>query len=166
MSETKIYKITPAKREEIDGLIRAAVKKAATENGWSPTPAVEAALDKRYSERIAEKEGDVAWAPYERYLLSNGHTVYVGIKSMSVSVSDKPSKLAIQRAKAKTQRAADRAERKAKRDAAVQAREAKKAEAVKAAEVKKNESAKPVVKVVKSPAVKGKTEASKAVATV
>lgn len=120
MSETKTYKINSAKREEIDSLIRAAVKKAATEKKWDLTPAVEAALDRRYTERVPEKKGEAAWTPYERFLLSNGHTVYVAIKTMAVSVSDKPDHRAVKKMEALERRKAERAARK-------KAREAKKA---------------------------------------
>jgi hypothetical protein len=122
MSATKTYKINPSKREEIDNLIRAAVKKAATERKWDLTPAVEAALDRRYTERVPEKKGDVGWIPYERFLLSNGHTVYVNIKGMAVTVSEKPDHRAIQKVDALARRKAERAARK-------KAREAKKAKA-------------------------------------
>jgi hypothetical protein len=129
MSETKTYKINPVKREEIDSLIRAAVKKAATERKWELTPAVEAALDRRYTERIPEKKGEAGWIPYERFLLSNGYTVYVNIKAMAVTVSEKRDHRAIKKVEAVARRKAERTARK-------EAREAKKAKAKSKAEAK------------------------------
>jgi hypothetical protein len=133
MSKTKTYKIHSAKREEIDSLIRAAVKRAATERKWELTPAVEAALDRRFTERVPEKKGAVGWIPYERFLLSNGHTVYVNIKSMRVTVSEKPDHRAIKKVEALVRRKAERAARK-------EAREAKKAKAKSKTEAKAKEA--------------------------
>src|ERR1700722_18148844 len=81
VSESKKINITKAKREELDDIIRKAAK----------PDAVEARLDSRMTYR---DEGKVTWQAYERYLLSNGHRLYLNLQTKEASVSNKPDKFA------------------------------------------------------------------------
>ena len=66
--ESVKFSITPARREAIDNLIRAEVKKR-----FGHVVAIEAALDHRYSNREGNKEKKIAgWGGYERYMLAGG----------------------------------------------------------------------------------------------
>jgi len=120
MSKTKKIEISPALRKQIDQAIREVRGNAA----------VEAPLDHRYSSRKGG-DGEASWQAYERYLLSDGHTVYVSLNTMKATKSAKPDKHAQAKVEKRRAREAKRAERKA-------AREAKKA--AKESEAKKNES--------------------------
>jgi hypothetical protein len=124
-NETKHVQFGEAKQKQLDDVVR----KLAHEQG--PLVAVEAELDRRLSYR---EEGKVQWGAYARFLLSNGHTVYVNLRTMEGSVSKTPDKYA----QAKVEK---RAERKAKAEA-------------KAAEAKATK-AEPKVEKVKAKTVKG-----------
>jgi hypothetical protein len=104
MSETKHVKFGEAQRKELDSVVRklASGRKAA----------VEAALERRLSYR---DEGKVQWTAYARFLLSDGHTVYVNLRTMEGSVSKEPDKFA----QAKVEK---REAKKAKREAASEAK--------------------------------------------
>jgi hypothetical protein len=115
-----------AKQKELDGVVR----KLAQES----KAAVEGCIEQRLS---YQDEGKVQWQAYSRFLLSNKHVVFVNLRTMEGSVSEKPltaGKLAKIEAKAK--RVADRATRKAAREAKKLAPKVKIAKASKA-EVKK-----------------------------
>jgi hypothetical protein len=62
-------------------------------------------------ERIA------VWSAYSRFLLSDGHTVYVSLRTMEFSVSAKPDKFAQAKVSRRLARQKKAAERKAARDA-------------------------------------------------
>jgi hypothetical protein len=124
MSQTKHVAFGEAKQKELDSVVR----KLAQEQ----KAAVEAELDRRLSYR---DEGKVQWGAYARFLLSNGHTVFVNLRTMEGSVSKEVDKYA----QAKVEkRAAKAAKRQAARDA----------KAAKAVEVKepKPKTRKPKVK--------------------
>jgi hypothetical protein len=114
MSEVKEFKIGSAKREEITALV---AKVARPHKVRGP-------LDMRHT----SKEG--FYGAYERYLLDNGHTVFLSLETMEASVSSKPSPKSVRKFEQKEKRAEERAARK-------QERETKKAE--RAAKPKKAE---------------------------
>ena len=95
MSKTKHVRLN---EKELDNVVR---KLAAGQNA-----AVEAQLERRLSYR---DEGKVQWLAYARFLLSDGHTVYVNLRTMQGSVSKKPDKFA----QAKVEKREKRAARKA-----------------------------------------------------
>jgi hypothetical protein len=101
--ETKHVQFGDAKKKELDNVAR---KLAASRNA-----AVEAELDRRLSYR---DEGKVQWGAYARFLLSDGHTVYVNLRTMEGSVSKKPDKFAQAKVEKAERRKKERAERKAK----------------------------------------------------
>lgn len=103
MSETKKIAVGPAKREELDDIVR----KAAKPN------AVEAKLDSRYTYK---DEGKVRWGAYERYLLSNGHTLYLNLQTKEASVSKEPDKFAQAKVAKREAKAAKRAAAKLARE--------------------------------------------------
>jgi hypothetical protein len=114
MTESIKVNITKAKREQIDALVRAAAK----------PHAVEAPLDKRHTNKPGK------YTAYERFLLSNGHTVYVNLADPSepkVTVSAKPDKFAQGKVEKAERKKAQRAERKAKREQAAKERKEQKA---------------------------------------
>jgi hypothetical protein len=128
VSETKHVQFGEAKQKELDNVVR----KLAQEH----KAAVEAELDRRLTYR---DEGKVQWGAYARFLLSNGHTVYVNLRTMEGSVSKEVDKFA----QAKVEK---RAAKAAKRAAAKLAREEKaKVKAKAEPKVKKA----PKVKIVK-----------------
>jgi hypothetical protein len=106
MSETKHVKFGEAQQKELDNVVR---KLAA-----SRKVAVEAELDRRLSYR---DEGKVQWGAYARFLLADGHTVYVNLRTMEGSVSKKPDKFAQAKVEKAERRKKERAERKAKTEA-------------------------------------------------
>lgn len=125
-NEAVKFTITEGRREAIDNLIR---KEAKAKFGvW---PGIDAPLDHRYTNREGNAEKKIAgWSGYERYLLGNGHTVYVGLTNPSepsVSFSEKPDTRAQKKVEAKKKREAARAERKAVREVKAKAPKADKA---------------------------------------
>jgi hypothetical protein len=98
--------LTPQKRAAIDRKIEEAIGRLK----------IRSKLDFRYSE-------GKNWKPYERYLLSNDHTIFVNLAAdpVTVKVSEEPDKKAVRKVEQKEKRAEERAARK-------QEREAKKAE--------------------------------------
>jgi hypothetical protein len=108
MSETKRVQFGGARQKELDNVVRklAQGRKAA----------VEAALERRLTYR---DEGKVRWNAYARYLLSDGFTVYVNLRTMEGSVSDKPDKYAqakVAKREAKAKKAAERKATKAAKE--------------------------------------------------
>src|SRR3972149_2975049 len=97
----KTFSIGPETRKKIDKLVREA---AGTKR------AVEAALDKRHT----SKPG--VYSAYERYLLSDGHTVFVSLETMKATVSDKPNRRAVAKLERQNRRRAARAARKQTRE--------------------------------------------------
>jgi len=83
VSQTKHVRFGKAEKRQLDNVVRklAAERKAA----------VEAELERRLSYR---DEGKPQWAAYARFLLSDGHSVYVSLRSMKGSVSKKVDKFA------------------------------------------------------------------------
>ena len=106
MSDSKKLNIGQARRKELDDIIRKAAQAAGT--------AVESALDKRHTYK---DEGEVRWQAYERYLLSNGHTLFINLVSKAASVSKQPDKFAQAKVEKRAAKLAKRAERKAAREA-------------------------------------------------
>jgi hypothetical protein len=98
MSETKKVQFGEAKKKELDNVVRklAAERKAA----------VEVELDRRLS---CCDEGKVQWSAYARFLLSDGHTVYVNLRTIEGSVSKKPDKYAQAKVEKRAAKAAKRA---------------------------------------------------------
>jgi hypothetical protein len=95
VSQTKHVRFGRAEQKRLDDVVRklAAERKAA----------VEAALERRLSYR---DEGKIQWLAYARFLLSDGHTVYVNLKTMEGSVSKKPDRFAQAKVAKREQRAA------------------------------------------------------------
>jgi hypothetical protein len=122
VSETKHVQFGEAKQKELDNVVR----KLAQER----KAAVEAELDRRLTYR---DEGKVQWQAYARFLLSDGHTIYVNLRTMKGKVSKEVDKFA-------QGKVAKREAKAAKRAAAKLAREEK--AKVKAAEPKKVKAAK------------------------
>jgi hypothetical protein len=83
MAKTKHVRFGKAEQKQLDNVVRklAAERKAA----------VEAELERRLSYR---DEGKPQWAAYARFLLSDGHSVYVSLHTMKGSVSKTVDKLA------------------------------------------------------------------------
>jgi hypothetical protein len=103
-----------AKQKELDNVVRKLAQ--------GHKAAVEAELERRLS---YQDEGKVRYQAYARFLLSDGHVVFVNLRTMEGSVSAKPN----MRAKGKVER----------REKAIAKREEKKAQAeAKAAQVKAN----------------------------
>jgi len=97
MSQTKHVKFGKAEQKRLDDVVR---KLAAQQNA-----AVEAQLERRLSYR---DEGKVQWLAYTRFLLSNGHTIYINLKTMEGSVSKKPDKYAQAKVEKREKKAAAR----------------------------------------------------------
>jgi hypothetical protein len=108
-AETKHVAMNAKQQAELDKVIR----KIAQER----KAAVEADLDCRLSYRDAEKKGDVSWQAYARFLLSDGHTIYVNLRTMKASVSSKPDKFAIAKVERRLAKQKKRNERKAAKEA-------------------------------------------------
>jgi len=130
VSETKHVQFGPAAQKELDNVVR----KLAQEQ----KSAVDAELDRRTSYK---DEGKVQWGAYARFLLSNGHTVYVNLRTMEGSVSKEVDKFAQAKVEKRLAKQKKRAERLAAKEA--------KAAAEKAEDKPKPESAKGKAKTVK-----------------
>jgi hypothetical protein len=102
MSETKHVQFGEAKQKELDNVVRKLAQ--------GHKAAVEAELERRLSYR---DEGKVRYQAYARFLLSDGHTIYVNLKTMEGSVSKKPNKHEIAHQEKREARAAKREERRA-----------------------------------------------------
>jgi hypothetical protein len=139
-TETKHVPMGPKQQEQLDKLLRGIAKERKV--------AIEADLDSRLSYRDAEKKGDVSWGAYSRFLLSDGHTVYVNLRTMEASVSKEVDKFAQAKVEKRLAKQKKRAERKAAQEA--------KAAAKKAATVKKADEPKPAAepKAKKAPKAK------------
>jgi hypothetical protein len=89
VSETKHVAMNKAQQAQLDSILRGVCKDRKC--------AVEADLDSRLSYRLkdADKPKQAVWEAYSRFLLSDGHTVYVALRTMKASVSSKPDKFAI-----------------------------------------------------------------------
>jgi hypothetical protein len=101
MSQTKHVRFGKPEQKRLDDVVR---KLAAEQNA-----AVEAQLERRLSYR---DEGKVQWLAYARFLLSDGHTVYVNLRTMEGSVSKKPDKFAQAEVEKREKKAAARAARR------------------------------------------------------
>ena len=88
MSDTKHVTMNEAKMKQLDKILRGICKERKV--------AVEADLDSRlsYREKDPAKPKQASWEAYSRFLLSDGHTAYVALRTMSHSVSAKPDKFA------------------------------------------------------------------------
>lgn len=98
MSDIKHIKITPKLQEQIDAEVRKAKGSAA----------VEAMIEQRLSHRDAT-ENKAGWGAYQRYLLSDGHTIFVNLsgKELTATKSEKPARqdgAAIRKYKARLRR--------------------------------------------------------------
>jgi hypothetical protein len=135
VSETKHVAMNDKQQKELDQVLRGICKERKV--------AVEADLDSRlsYRERDEKNPKQASWDAYSRFLLSDGHTVYVALRTMKASVSSKPDKFAQAKVEKRLARQKKVAELKA-------AREAKAAEAKKPASEPKVKKARKV-KVVK-----------------
>jgi len=98
VSQTKHVPFGKAEKKRLDDVVR---KLAAGQNA-----AVEALLERRLSYR---DEGKVQWLAYARFLLSNGHTIYINLRPMEGSVSTKPDKFAEAKVEKREKRSATRA---------------------------------------------------------
>ena len=74
------YKPSEAQREHIDDAIRKTVREH-----FGSVVAVEGKIGCRFHAPYEQGQ------PYERYILANGHTVFVSLASGTVTVSDKPA---------------------------------------------------------------------------
>jgi hypothetical protein len=130
VSETKHATMGPKQQAKLDKILRGIAKERKV--------AVEADLDSRlsYREKDSNKPKQASWAAYSRFLLSDGHTVYVDLRTMKASVSkvvDKFAQAKVEKRLAKQKKAA---ERKAAREAKAKAKAAEKTEPKKAVEPK------------------------------
>jgi hypothetical protein len=91
-------KVGPETRKKIDKLVNEAA---------GPKRAIVAALDRRYT----GKPG--SYAPYERFLCSDGFTVFVSLDTFKVSLSSKPDRHAEAKIERRAKKAAARATAKA-----------------------------------------------------
>ena len=117
-AETKHVAMNEKQQKELDKVLR----KIAQER----KAAVEADLDCRLSYRDAEKKGDVSWQAYARFLLSDGHTIYVNLRTIEASVSKTPDKFAIAKVEKRLARQKKRNEGKAAKEAKAAEKSAKK----------------------------------------
>jgi uncharacterized protein YdaU (DUF1376 family) len=124
VSETKHISMGPKQQAELDKILRGIAKERKV--------AVEADLDSRlsYREKDPNKPKQASWAAYSRFLLSDGHTVYVALRTMKASVSKDVDKWAQSKVEKRLARQKRTAERKAKAAAkkTVKAAEPSKAE--------------------------------------
>ena len=140
-TETKHVSMGPKQQEQLDKLLRGICKERKV--------AVEADLDSRLSYRDGEK-GEASWGAYSRFLLSDGHTIYVNLRTMEASVSKEVDKFAqakVEKRLAKQKKAAARKEAAEAKAIAKAAADAKKADEKPKAEPKAKKA--PKAKTVK-----------------
>jgi|SRR5580704_3002023 hypothetical protein len=101
-NETKHVQFGEAKKKELD----ATARKLALEH---KSPII-ADLERRTSYR---DEGKPQWHAYARFLLEDGHTIYVNLRTMEGSVSAKPNKWAVAKHEKQVKKAAAREAAKA-----------------------------------------------------
>ncbi len=101
MSTVKQFNVGPATRGRYDKIIREAAKPNAVEE--------------RLGCRYTSKEG--SYGAYERYLLSNGHTLFFSLDTEKASVSKEPDKFAQAKVEKREAKAKKRLERKVKAEA-------------------------------------------------
>ena len=111
MSETKHVAMNAKQQEQLDQILRVIAKERKV--------AIEADLDSRLSYRDKDPKNPKAasWDCYSRFLLSDGHTVYVSLRTMKASVSAKPDKFAIAKVEKRLARQKKDADRKAVKEA-------------------------------------------------
>lgn len=108
MSKTQHVAMNKKQQAELDKVLRAICKERKC--------AVEADLECRTSYREADpkKPKAATWLAYARFLLSDGHTVYVPLRNMAAtSVSAKPDRFAIAKVEKRLARQKKRAAAKA-----------------------------------------------------
>ena len=135
VAETKHVAMNEKQQAELDKVLRGICKERKV--------AIEADLDSRLSYRDKDPKNPklASWDCYSRFLLSDGHTVYVALRTMKASVCKKVSK----RAQGNVERRLAKQKKRAERLAAKEA----KAAANKAEDKPKPESAKVKAKTVK-----------------
>ncbi len=106
-------------QEQLDQLLRDICKERKV--------AVEADLDSRlsYREKDPKNPKAASWESYSRFLLSDGHTVYVALRTMKASVSKDVDKWAQAKVAKRLARQKKAAERKAAKEAKAKAAEPK-----------------------------------------
>lgn len=106
MSDTKHVSMNKKQQAELDKVLRAICKERKC--------AVEADLECRTSYREADpkKPKAATWLAYARFLLSDGHTVYIQLRTMAASVSSKPDRFAIAKVEKRLARQKKRAAKK------------------------------------------------------
>lgn len=111
VSDTKHVSMNAKQQAELDQILRGICKERKV--------AVEADLESRlsYRERDPERPKQASWAAYSRFLLSDGHTVYVALRTMKASVSAKPDKWAQSKVAKRLARQKKAADRKAAKEA-------------------------------------------------
>jgi hypothetical protein len=109
--ETKHVPMGPKQQGELDKVLRGIAKERKV--------AIEADLDTRLSYRENDPKNPKAasWDAYSRFLLSDGHVVYVSLRTMKASVSAKPDKFAQAKVEKRLARQKKRNERKAAKEA-------------------------------------------------
>lgn len=137
VAETKHVAMNKTQQEKLDSILRGICKERKV--------AVEADLDTRlsYRERDETKPKQASWAAYSRFLLSDGHTVYVALRTMEFSVSKEVDKWAQSKVAKRLARQKKAAERKAARE---EKAKAKAAEPLKTMKVNGTTKKIPVVK--------------------
>ena len=141
MCDTKHVAMNAKQQEELDKVLRGICKERKV--------AVEADLDTRlsYRERDEKNPKAASWGAYSRFLLSDGHTVYVNLRTMEASVSKEVDKFAqgkVAKRLARQKKVADRKAAKEAKAAAKAAEPTVKADKP-AAEPKPKKAAKPKV---------------------
>jgi hypothetical protein len=111
MGDTKHVAMNAKQQEQLDQVLRGICKERKV--------SVEADLDSRlsYREKDPKNPKAASWDSYSRFLLSDGHTVYVALRTMKASVSAKPDKFAQAKVEKRLARQKKTAERKAAREA-------------------------------------------------
>jgi hypothetical protein len=107
VSEIKEVAMNKAQQEKLENVLRKITKERKA--------TIVATLDTRLTYRVAEKKGDLAYAAYSRFLLSDGHVAYVDLRKMTASVSKSIDKFAQGKVEKRAKKAAAREARKAAR---------------------------------------------------
>jgi hypothetical protein len=124
--------VSETKHVQMNEKQQAALRKAVNAICKEHNTGVRADLETRLSYRLRDPENPKAtwWAAYSRFLLDDGHTCYVQLRTMEASYSKNVDKFAMGKVEKAIARAEKKAAKKAARAAKAQAKAAKKAEAV------------------------------------
>ena len=113
-TETKHVPMNKQQQEKLDQILRGIAKERKV--------AIESDLETRlsYRDRDPKNPKAASWDAYSRFLLSDGHVIYVNLRTMKASVSSKPDKFAIAKVEKRLAKQKKRNERKAAKEAKAQ----------------------------------------------